>query len=88
MQSMYHVVIQHGIDRLLGGGRMPGYHLKAAEMTADEYLQAVVKGEFKDPVISFLFRCGRKPLRIVKDYLDDEESCNYAALMEWKNPFK
>lgn len=88
MQSMYHVVIQLGLDRLLGGGRMPGYHLKAAEMTAEQYIENVIKGEINDPVISFLLRCGRTPLAVVENYLEDEESRNYGVLMEWKNPFK
>ena len=26
IQSLYHVTVQRGLDRLLGGGRMPGYH--------------------------------------------------------------
>ncbi|WP_066305370.1 GNAT family N-acetyltransferase [Bacillus sp. FJAT-29814] len=88
MQAMYHVVIERGYDRLLGGGRMPGYHKFAEKMTANEYLSAIINGQLKDPVISFLLRCGRVPLGIAENYLDDEESCNYAALMEWKNPFK
>nr|WP_263323092.1 GNAT family N-acetyltransferase [Neobacillus sp. Marseille-Q6967] len=87
MQAMYHVVIHKGLVRLLGGGRMPGYHKVAETMSPEEYLDAVVKGETRDPVISFLLRCGRVPIGLVKDYLDDEESHNYAALMEWKNPF-
>ncbi|OKL35271.1 GNAT family N-acetyltransferase [Domibacillus mangrovi] len=87
MQSMYEIVIQKKIDRLLGGGRVPGYHKKVNEMTPDEYLDAVVKGELSDPVITFLLRCGRTPVQMVKNYLEDEESCNFAALMEWKNPF-
>lgn len=87
MQSMYDVVIHKKIDRLLGGGRVPGYHKKVNEMTPDEYLEAVVKGELSDPVITFLLRCGRTPIQMVKNYLEDEESCNFAALMEWKNPF-
>ncbi|MBE3562982.1 MAG: GNAT family N-acetyltransferase [Hydrogenibacillus schlegelii] len=87
MFSMYDVVIHKGLKRLLGGGRMPGYHKKAAEMTAEQYLEAVVKGELKDPVITFLLRCGRTPVKVIANYLEDEESCNYAALMEWKNPF-
>jgi len=41
----------------------------------------------KDPVVTFLMRCGRTPLKVVANYLEDEESRNYAALMEWKNPF-
>ncbi len=88
LQAMYHVVIEKGYDRLLGGGRMPGYHKVAETMTPNEYLNAIISGQLKDPVISFLLRCGRVPLGIAENYLEDEESCNYAALMEWKNPFK
>jgi GNAT superfamily N-acetyltransferase len=87
MFSMYDVVVHKGLERLLGGGRMPGFHKKANKMTAEQYLEAVVKGELKDPVITFLLRCGRTPVKVVANYLEDEESCNYAALMEWKNPF-
>lgn len=87
MQSMYELVIERKLTRLLGGGRMSGYHRMADRMSAKQYLQAVVAGELQDPVITFLLRCGRTPLGVVKDYLDDEESLNYAALMEWRNPF-
>jgi ribosomal protein S18 acetylase RimI-like enzyme len=87
MLSMYEIVVQLGLDRLLGGGRMPGYHKKAQEMTAEQYLAAVLAGEMKDPVITFLLRCGRTPVKVIANYLEDEESCHYAALMEWKNPF-
>jgi len=88
IQSLYHVTVEQGLDRLLGGGRMPGYHQHAHEMTAQDYLDAVVRGDFKDPVITFLLRCGRTPVGVAADYLEDEESCNYGALMEWKNPFR
>lgn len=88
MQAMYHVVIEKGLERLLGGGRMPGYFKVADQMTPDQYLAAVVKGDLKDPVLSFLLRCGRVPVGIAENYLEDEESRDYAALMEWRNPFK
>lgn len=88
MQAMYHLVIQKSLDRLLGGGRMPGYHKFAESLNAEQYVNEVVKGEIKDPVITFLLKCGRTPLTIVENYLDDAESHNYAVLMEWKNPFK
>lgn len=70
-----------------GGGRMPGYHQFANNMTAEQYLDAVVKGDIKDQVISFLLRCGRTPVKVIPNYLEDKESNNYGALMEWKNPF-
>lgn len=88
MQAMYHLVIAQGMDRLLGAGRMPGYHLVAGQMSAEAYLESVTAGELRDPVVSFLLRCGRMPVGVTADYLDDEESCNYSALMEWRNPFK
>jgi GNAT superfamily N-acetyltransferase len=88
MQAMYHLVIAQGMDRLLGAGRMPGYHRVAEQLSAQQYLDQVATGERHDPVISFLLRCGRMPVGVAADYLDDEESCHYAALMEWRNPFK
>lgn len=87
MQAMYETVIFLGIRRLLGGGRMSGYHRYADQMSADAYLQQVVAGQLYDPVITFLLRCGRMPVRVVAHYLEDEESCNYGALMKWDNPF-
>lgn len=88
MQSMYHVVIEKGLDRLLGSGRMPGYHKYSEKLTAAEYKDAVIAGAIKDPVITFLLRCGRLPVAVVENYLEDEESLNHGLLMEWKNPFK
>lgn len=88
MQSMYEVVIHLGLERLLGGGRMPGYKKQAELMTPEHYIEAVIKGALEDPVITFLLRCGRTPVKIVENYLEDEESKNYGTLMEWKNPFK
>lgn len=41
MQAMYHLVIAQGMDRLLGAGRMPGYHLVADQLSAQEYLDQV-----------------------------------------------
>ncbi|RIX53742.1 GNAT family N-acetyltransferase [Paenibacillus nanensis] len=87
MQSMYETVVHLKLERLLGGGRMPGFAGKAKEATALQYLDKVIAGEWKDPVISFLLRCGRMPVGVAADYLEDEESLNYAAIMEWRNPF-
>ena len=88
MLSMYELVVHEGLTRLLGGGRLSGYHRYADEMSADDYAAAVVNGRLRDPVITFLLRCGRTPVRIAPDYLEDEESRNYALLMEWRNPFR
>ena len=59
MFSMYDLVIQRKLQRLLGGCRMPGYHHYEKDLTAQQYVQTVLNGEIKDSVISFLLRCGR-----------------------------
>lgn len=88
MQSMYETVVHLGCRRLLGGGRMPGYHRVADRMTPEEYVEKVTRGELRDPVLTFLLRCGRMPVGVARNYLEDEESLNCAALMEWRNPFR
>lgn len=88
IQSMYERVIEDKLERVIGGGRMSGYHRHADSISPEQYVEAVAAGELRDPVISFLLRCGRTPVAIVPDYLEDEESLNYGLLMEWRNPFK
>lgn len=88
MQALYERVVQDGLERVLGGGRMPGYHRYSDTLTAGQYAEQVLEGKLKDPVISFLLRCGRTPVSVVPNYLEDEESKGYALLMEWKNPFR
>ncbi|WP_035154610.1 GNAT family N-acetyltransferase [Cohnella thermotolerans] len=87
MHSMYETVVHLGCRRLLGAGRMPGYHRVADRLTPEQYVEKVKTGECKDPVLTFLLKCGRLPVGVVRDYLEDEESGNNAALMEWRNPF-
>lgn len=66
---------------------MPGFHKYSDKLTAEQYAEQVVEGKLKDPVISFLLRCGRTPVSVVPNYLEDDESEGYALLMEWRNPF-
>ncbi|MCP8616101.1 GNAT family N-acetyltransferase [Salirhabdus salicampi] len=87
MQSMYEVVVHLRLERLLGGGRMPNYHKYVNSLNASQYVEEVVAGNIYDQVITFLLKCGRTPVAPVPNYLEDEESCHYGLLMEWKNPF-
>lgn len=87
MQSMYETVVALSLKRLLGGGRMPGYRSRAQEAAPQQYVDKVISGEWHDPVITFLLRCGRTPIAIAEHYLEDEDSLHHAVLMEWRNPF-
>ncbi|GAA3326818.1 hypothetical protein GCM10020331_064290 [Ectobacillus funiculus] len=55
MQAMYDVVLHLNLERLAGGGRMPGYHTVASQLTPEQYLQRVVTGTLYDPVITFFY---------------------------------
>lgn len=86
-QAAFERVIEDRLERVIGGSRMPGFKRFAEEMPAQQYAEKVLAGELKDPVITFLMRSGRTPVAVAADYLEDEDSGNYALLMEWKNPF-
>lgn len=80
------LVVRSGHTRFLAGCRIPGYHLLAHSMSAEQYVNRVVSGECKDLVLSFMLRQGLRPLQVLNDYLEDEESLHKAVLVEWKNP--
>ncbi|SET10658.1 hypothetical protein SAMN05660297_01425 [Natronincola peptidivorans] len=88
VQSAYYLVVKLDLDRLLGCGRMPNYHKYAKDLSPEEYIEKVIDGEISDPVISFMFKCGRRPVKILANYVEDNKSRDYACLMEWRNPFK
>ncbi|MGE5701014.1 MAG: GNAT family N-acetyltransferase [Clostridia bacterium] len=80
------LVTQLGLKRYLAGCRIPGYHLYAAQLSPQEYADRVAKGEIYDQVLSFMLKQGLSPIQILPNYVEDEESLNYAVLVEWKNP--
>jgi hypothetical protein len=55
-------------------------------MSAQEYAQKVVKGELKDPVLSFELDNGFRFVKILPNYLNDVRSLNYASFIQWLNP--
>lgn len=88
IQSMYELAVALSVPRVMGGGRMPGYRAYSDKMSAEQYLAKVRSGELMDPVITFMLHSGRTPLRVLANYLQsDHDSCYFAALTEWKNPF-
>ncbi|MDQ0257413.1 ribosomal protein S18 acetylase RimI-like enzyme [Evansella vedderi] len=80
------LVVELGLKRYLAGCRIPNFHEHAEDMSVEEYVEKVVSGEIKDLVLSFMLRQGLKPIQIMEGYLDDEESLNYAVIVEWRNP--
>ncbi|MDH3245118.1 MAG: bifunctional GNAT family N-acetyltransferase/carbon-nitrogen hydrolase family protein [Saprospiraceae bacterium] len=68
------------------GGRIPGYHTYAEELSPKEYIEKVRLKEIHDPVLNFQISNDFHPSKILKGYLEgDEASSEFAVLLEWDN---
>ncbi len=74
------------LRRMIGGGRLFNYCDHAVKMSPSEYVGKVMKGELKDPVLTFELDIGFRLVKILTSYLDDVSSLNYAGFIEWLNP--
>ncbi len=81
------LVVRLKLRRIRAAARLRGYHVHADRMTAEEYVQGVVRGELKGPTLSFQLREGFQVVAVVSGYLrSDPESLGFAAVIEWINP--
>ena len=80
------LVTKLNLRRMIGGGRLFNYCEFAGRMSALEYAQRVVKGELRDPVLSFELDNEFKFIKILPNYLEDVRSLNNASFIEWLNP--
>lgn len=68
------------------GGRIPNYHKYSGELSPKDYIRKVRIKEIHDPVLDFQMSNDFHPARIITGYLEgDNESNEYAVLLEWKN---
>lgn len=75
-----------GLLRIRAGARLRNYHKHADRMTAEEFVERVIRGELNDPTLSFQLALGFEVLAVVPNYLRrDPESRGYAAVIEWIN---
>jgi ribosomal protein S18 acetylase RimI-like enzyme len=81
------LTIRLGLLRIRAGARLRHYSRYAATMTAEEYVIKVVRGELRDPTLSFQLGRGFEVIAVVSNYLrHDPESLGHAAVIEWLNP--
>jgi ribosomal protein S18 acetylase RimI-like enzyme len=74
-----------GVKRIVAGARLPGYGAHADEMSAEQYVEAVARGELADPTLSFQLSEGFSVVGVIPRYQRlDEKSRGYAALIEWR----
>jgi predicted amidohydrolase/ribosomal protein S18 acetylase RimI-like enzyme len=77
---------ERNLMNIVLGGRIPGYHKYAAQMSAREYVDRVVNKTLVDPVLTTQLANGFVLKRLIQDYLPaDDESRGWATFLEWSN---
>ncbi|MFC5051511.1 GNAT family N-acetyltransferase [Rubritalea spongiae] len=74
------------LRRIIAGGRIHSYHEYADKMSPEQYIRAVENKEIRDLVLCFQMREGFVVRGVLKHYIADPNSKNYATLIEWLNP--
>ena len=78
--------VQLNLRSIIAGGRIIYYHKYSDEMTPEQYIRAVKQREAYDPILSFQLANDFQVLRILRNYLpEDERSKGFATLLEWSN---
>lgn len=77
---------ERNLARIMIGGRVPGYHLHAKEMTVQQYVEKVIHKKFFDSVLTAQVANGFALKGLIPNYLPtDTDSCGYATYLEWPN---
>jgi predicted amidohydrolase/GNAT superfamily N-acetyltransferase len=77
---------RYNLRRMVAYGRIPGYNAVAGKMTAEEYVEKVVRGEMKDSSLQAHLKAGYEVKRVMLDFLWDDSSLNYSTWLEMPNP--
>jgi len=74
------------LERIVIGGRIPGYGAQAEDMTAREYVEKVIERGLYDPVLTTQVANGFVLVELIPDYFpSDTASRGYATHLEWTN---
>ncbi len=71
---------------IIAGGLIPDFVHHKNKLSATHYVQKVVHGELTDSTLSFQLKNGFILKGMLKDYIEDSASDNWATLIAWENP--
>lgn len=80
------LVIEQGKKGIVAGGHMPGFVEHKHELSAEEYVAKVSAGEIYDATLTFQIENGFEIRGVLENYIDDEETDGWSALIVWHNP--
>ena len=73
------------LAHVAAGGRLYGYSAVAKELSPEDYVEEVLRGERKDRVLTSQLRAGFVVKDVLSNYLDDWRSGSFATLLVWEN---
>lgn len=74
------------LKSIIAGGRIPGYHEFADQLSPRQYIDKVKAKEIYDPTLTFQLSNDFHVRKVLKNYLPgDHESKEFATLIEWNN---
>lgn len=77
---------ERNLERIIIGGRIPGYHKVADTLSASAYVDAVMRKALFDPVLTAQLANGFVLKRLIPAYMpSDQASRGYATFLEWPN---
>lgn len=80
------ILQRYNLRRMLAHGRLPGYREYAGRLSPEEYVDAVVRGELKDPALNAHLKAGYTVRRVFFEHMPDPSSLDYSTLIEMENP--
>ncbi len=84
-QARKDLVRRHNRRGIVAGGVLPGFVHYKHQISAHEYVAQVLAGELFDPTLSFQLNEDFVVRGLLRDYLEDKASDNWATLIVWEN---
>ena len=80
------LVRRHRKKGIIAGGHIPGFAEHKHAMSAREYVDRVARGEIYDATLSFQLQQGFRVRGVLENYIRDEATDSWSALIVWPNP--
>jgi GNAT superfamily N-acetyltransferase len=71
---------------IIAGGHIPDFAKHKHEMSAAEYVYRVSRGDLYDSTLSFQLENGFEARGVLENYISDEATDGWSALIVWQNP--
>jgi len=80
------IVRRHNKRGIIAGGHIPGFADHKHDLSAAEYVSKVVAGSLYDSTLSFQLGNGFEVRGVLENYIEDEATDGWSALIVWENP--